>query len=58
MAIAAGVDFGTPSARVSIADSEGGLLATALGVAPWLISEFARRTPERFRCSAVQRNAT
>jgi hypothetical protein len=31
MAIAAGVDFGTPSARVSIVDSEGGLRATALG---------------------------
>ena len=31
MGIAAGVAFGTPSARVSIADSEGGLLATALG---------------------------
>ena len=30
MAIAAGVDFGTPRARVSVADSEGSLLATAL----------------------------
>lgn len=31
MAIAAGVDFGTPRARVSIADRERSLLATALG---------------------------
>ena len=30
MAIAAGVDFGTPRARVSIADSERSRLATAL----------------------------
>lgn len=29
MAIAAGVDFGTPRARVSVADSEGSQLATA-----------------------------
>jgi hypothetical protein len=32
MAIAAGVDFGTSSAWVSIPDSEGALLATVLGV--------------------------
>ena len=31
MAIAAGLDFGTSSARVSIPDSEGGLVASALG---------------------------
>jgi hypothetical protein len=32
MAIAAGVDFGTSSARVSIPDGEGGRFATVLGV--------------------------
>ena len=31
MAITAGFDFGTPGARVSIADSERSRLATALG---------------------------
>ncbi len=34
MAIVAGVDFGTLSVRVSIVDSERGLLATALGEYP------------------------
>src|SRR5262252_8676751 len=34
MAIVAGVDFGTLSVRVSIVDSEKGLLATALGEYP------------------------
>jgi L-ribulokinase len=34
MAIAAGVDFGTLSVRVSLVDSERGLLATALAEYP------------------------
>jgi hypothetical protein len=58
MTIAASVDFGTPSARVSIADSEGGLLATALGEHLGSFPNLRVGRPARFRCSAVQRNAT
>jgi sugar (pentulose or hexulose) kinase len=47
MSIVAGVDFGTLSVRVSIVDSERGLLATALVEYGVLIANWTGKTEQR-----------